>query len=150
LVQTEIKFNRLSHTATPVGSYLVIFGGHNGQTYSQDVLFLNLGKSNFFVNNKVLMLRVTLQWESKTPKGVLPAGRGYHIAILHDARILIFGGYNGVTIFNDLWTLELSAAAYLPQVVSCKSGHILVAEMSQTTFAVDETRTQLNSPADGS
>ncbi|WVF66663.1 hypothetical protein IAT40_001404 [Kwoniella sp. CBS 6097] len=109
LVATDVKHNRLSHTSTQVGSYLFILGGHNGQTYAQDVLLFNL---------------VTLQWETKIPKGVAPPGRGYHVALLHDARIFISGGYNGESVFNDLWTLDLSAGAYLPQV---------------TTFEVDET-----------
>ncbi|KAK8844650.1 hypothetical protein IAR55_006497 [Kwoniella newhampshirensis] len=109
LVNTEVKHNRLSHTSTQVGSYLFILGGHNGQTYAQDVLLFNL---------------VTLQWESKIPRGLAPPGRGYHVALLHDARIFISGGYNGESVFDDLWALDLSAGAYLPQV---------------TTFEVDET-----------
>lgn len=44
LVNTELKYNRLSHTSTLVGSYLIILGGHNGQTYAQDVLLFNLGE----------------------------------------------------------------------------------------------------------
>ncbi|WVR03191.1 hypothetical protein IAU60_000182 [Kwoniella sp. DSM 27419] len=111
LVPTEVKYNRLSHTSTRVGSYLFVMGGHNGQTYAQDVLLFNL---------------VTLQWETKNPKGVAPPGRGYHVALLHDARIFISGGYNGESVFDDLWALDLSAGAYLPQV---------------TTFEVDETAT---------
>ncbi|KAK4683520.1 hypothetical protein P7C73_g6729, partial [Tremellales sp. Uapishka_1] len=103
LVNTEIKHNRLSHTSTQVGSYLFIIGGHNGQSYAQDVLLFNL---------------VTLAWESKSPRGIPPPGRGYHVALLHDARIFISGGYNGVSVFDDLWVLDLSAGAYLPQVVS--------------------------------
>ncbi|WVQ82627.1 hypothetical protein IAT38_004759 [Cryptococcus sp. DSM 104549] len=112
LVNTDIKHNRLSHTSTQVGSYLFVLGGHNGQTYAQDVLLLNL---------------VTLQWESKQPRGVTPPGRGYHVALLYDARIFISGGYNGDSVFDDLWALDLSAGAYLPQV---------------TTFEVDETSEQ--------
>lgn len=27
------------------------------------------------------------------------------------------GGYNGETVFDDFWILDLSASAYLPQVV---------------------------------
>jgi hypothetical protein len=113
LVDTEMKHNRLSHTSTQVGSYLFIIGGHNGQTYTQDVLLLNLGKPN--AGSK--LMSVTLQWESKTPRGIPPPGRGYHVAILHDARIFISGGYNGEAVFEDLWVLDLSANAYLPQVV---------------------------------
>ena len=41
---TEVKHNRLSHTSTAVGSYLVCWGGHDGKSYAQDVLLLNLGK----------------------------------------------------------------------------------------------------------
>lgn len=103
LVNTEIKHNRLSHTSTQVGSYLFVIGGHNGQTYAQDVLLFNL---------------VTLAWESKVPRGIPPPGRGYHVAVLHDARIFVSGGYNGVSVFDDLWSLDLGAGAYLPQVVS--------------------------------
>ncbi|TYJ57536.1 hypothetical protein B9479_001854 [Cryptococcus floricola] len=109
LVNTDIKHNRLSHTSTQVGSYLFVIGGHNGQAYAQDVLLFNL---------------VTLQWETKVPRGAFPPGRGYHVALLHDARIFISGGYNGETVFDDFWILDLSASAYLPQV---------------TTFEVDET-----------
>lgn len=45
LVNTEVKFNRLSHTSTQVGSYLFIIGGHSGQTYAQDILLFNLSTS---------------------------------------------------------------------------------------------------------
>lgn len=103
LVPTEVKHNRLSHTSTQVGSYLFVIGGHNGQTYAQDVLLFNL---------------TTLAWESKVPKGVPPPARGYHVAVLHDARIFISGGYNGVAVFDDLWALDLGAGAYLPQVTT--------------------------------
>jgi hypothetical protein len=40
------------------------------------------------------------------------------VAVLHDARIFLSGGYNGNEVFGDLWVLDLSAGAYLPQVVS--------------------------------
>lgn len=40
------------------------------------------------------------------------------MALLHDARIFISGGYNGLAVFDDLWGLELAGGAYLPQVVS--------------------------------
>ncbi len=50
--------------------------------------------------------------------GQMPSGRGYHTAISHDSRLFVMGGYNGVTVFDDIWCLELAASAYLPQVVS--------------------------------
>jgi hypothetical protein len=63
---------------------------------------------------------VTLQWERKCPGGIAPPGRGYHTALLHDARIYMTGGYDGSKVYSDLWALELGASAYLPQVVSEK------------------------------
>jgi len=114
-VNTEAKHNRLSHTSTQVGSYLFMLGGHNGQSYAQDVLLLNLGRSK---SPSDKLTSVTLQWELKAPRGIAPSGRGYHVALLYDARIFISGGYNGISVFDDLWVLDLSAGAYLPQVVS--------------------------------
>ena len=50
------------------------------------------------------------------------------MALLHDARIFISGGYNGVSVFDDLWVLDLSSSAYLPQVVSPTRDTIVPAE----------------------
>lgn len=36
---------RLAHSATQVGSYVFIIGGHDGSRYSNEVLLLNLGKN---------------------------------------------------------------------------------------------------------
>ena len=44
-VNLEMSHRRLSHTATQVGSYLFIIGGHDGTQYTSDVLMFNLGKS---------------------------------------------------------------------------------------------------------
>jgi hypothetical protein len=43
------------------------------------------------------------------------------IAVLHDSRILVSGGYDGHVHFGDLHALELASCAYLPQVVSVPS-----------------------------
>jgi hypothetical protein len=58
----------------------------------------------------------TLEWESKVISGKIPVGRGYHVSILHDNRLIMFAGYNGVNHFDDLWSLELASSAYLQQV----------------------------------
>jgi len=92
---------RLSHSSTQVGSYLFIIGGHDGMKYSRDVLLLNL---------------VTMNWETRKIYGTIPSGRGYHTAVLYDSRIYMFGGYDGHHVFNEMYALELSACAYLPQI----------------------------------
>ena len=65
-------YRRLSHTATLVGSYLFIIGGHDGDEYSSDVLLLNL---------------INMTWERRPVHGHVPCGRGYHGAVLHDGRV---------------------------------------------------------------
>ena len=92
---------RLSHTSTQVGSYLFIFGGHNGSKYLNELNLLNL---------------VTMSFESCKIQGDIPIGRGYTAGILVDGRIFYFGGYDGRHIYDDLYILELSSQAYLPQI----------------------------------
>jgi len=51
-------YKRLSHSATQVGSYLFIVGGHNGAEYSSEVILLNLGVSvhSFGISLVLIML----------------------------------------------------------------------------------------------
>ncbi len=102
-VKTDEVHNRLGHTATQVGSYLFIFGGHDSKTYTSEVLTLNL---------------VNLQWEPRKVCGKKPPGRGYHQAWLRDSRLFVHGGFDGKEIFDELHYLDLAACAYLPQITS--------------------------------
>lgn len=61
---------------------------------------------------------VNLQYETRLVHGRPPSARGYHISILADSRLFYFGGYNGVTAYDDVFIVDLAAAAYLPQVTS--------------------------------
>lgn len=44
MVPTDRAYRRLGHTATQIGSYLFIMGGHDGTTYTKDLLLFNLGE----------------------------------------------------------------------------------------------------------
>ncbi|KAK4049088.1 hypothetical protein OIO90_005558 [Microbotryomycetes sp. JL221] len=109
-------YPRLSHTTTTIGSNLLVFGGHDGVTFSNDVLLFNL---------------VTLQWEQRTICGVPPSPRGYHATVLHDSRIFVFGGFNGQQVFDEVWTLELAGSAFLPQITNFQVGDPLEFENEQ-------------------
>eukprot|EP00834_Sanchytrium_tribonematis_P002900 NODE_99_length_20465_cov_0.827654.p20 type:complete len:116 gc:universal NODE_99_length_20465_cov_0.827654:9967-9620(-) len=101
-IKTPMKpVPRLSHTSTQVGSYLFIFGGHNGAKYLNELNLLNL---------------VTMSFEGCKIQGDVPIGRGYTAGCLVDGRIFYYGGYDGRNIFDDLYVLELSSQAYLPQI----------------------------------
>lgn len=102
-VKTDEIYHRLGHTATQVGSYLFVVGGHDSRSYTPEVLTLNL---------------VNLQWEPRSVCGKKPPGRGYHQAWLRDGRLFLHGGFDGKEIFDDLYYMDLSACAYLPQITS--------------------------------
>lgn len=38
--------------------------------------------------------------------------------MLTDSRLFVFGGFNGIDVFDDVHMLDLAGAAYLPQVTS--------------------------------
>ncbi|CAD6928132.1 unnamed protein product [Tilletia controversa] len=102
-VTTEEQHLRMGHTATQVGSYLFVTGGHDGASYTSEILTLNL---------------VNLQWEPRRVCGRKPPGRGYHEAWLRDSRLFMHGGYDGRQIYDDLHYVDLAACAYLPQITS--------------------------------
>jgi hypothetical protein len=60
---------------------------------------------------------VTWSWETRKVYGLPPAGRGYHASLLYDSRLFMFGGYDGQTVFDDIYILDLSTCAYLPQII---------------------------------
>ncbi|KAF8556775.1 galactose oxidase [Imleria badia] len=102
-VSLTLSHRRLSHSSTQVGSYLFIIGGHDGFAYSSEILFYNL---------------VNLQYEPRAVCGKPPSPRGYHVSIIADSRLFVFGGFNGHDVFDDVHVLDLAGAAYLPQVMS--------------------------------
>ena len=61
---------------------------------------------------------MSLQYEPRQVAGRPPSARGYHAACLADSRVFIFGGFNGIEVFDDVHVLDLAGAAYLPQVTS--------------------------------
>jgi hypothetical protein len=91
---------------------------------------------------------VTLSWEKKAVYGQFPSGRGYHTAIMHDSRVFVMGGYNGTTVFDDIWCLELAASAYLPQVVSvrCRFANRPLPSNAGATCCTDGIRDRRNFP----
>ena len=120
LIKLGENYKRLSHTATQVGSYLFIFGGHDGSSYMADLLLFNLGASYLPPDPSASSHRpaVSLQYEPRQIGGKAPSTRGYHAACLADSRLFIFGGFNGGEVFDDVHVLDLAGAAYLPQVTS--------------------------------
>lgn len=65
---------------------------------------------------------MTLEWERREAAGQAPAPRGYHTTVLRDGRLLLYGGFNGQNVFDELYTLELASLAFLPQITRFEIG----------------------------
>ena len=91
---------RYSHSAIydPVRDRMVMFGGGRcpSPCYFNDVWALSLAG--------------TPAWTQLTPTGTPPSARKYHSAIYDPVRdrMVVFGGFNGSTDFNDVWALSLA------------------------------------------
>jgi hypothetical protein len=66
--------------------------------------------------HRLTNLKVSLAFEPRSTLGKAPSARGYHVTLLADSRLFLFGGFNGSTPFDEVHILDLAAAAYLPQV----------------------------------
>jgi len=105
----KIGKQRCFHTTTLIGSWVLIFGGFDGEDYSNELSFFSLADGEF-KNVEVL--------------GCGPCPRGFHSAVFYDSRIFFFGGCaGGQTYFNDIYILHLCSFASLsinktPQVQS--------------------------------
>ncbi|KAF9006971.1 hypothetical protein BDQ17DRAFT_1461401 [Cyathus striatus] len=108
-IELEARYRRLAHSATQVGSYLFIVGGHDGSNGAECTLMH-------------ARTTVSLSYESRSLLGTPPTKRGNHSAIVADSRLFVIGGFNGRDGFDDVYILDLAASAYLPQVRSFTFG----------------------------
>ena len=78
---------------------------------------------------------VSLAFETKAVAGQPLSARGYHVSLLADSRIFVFGGFNGQDVYEDVHILDLAGSGYLAQVrtrdaidcgnvlIQCESGY---------------------------
>ncbi|KAG1853859.1 hypothetical protein C8R48DRAFT_749611 [Suillus tomentosus] len=87
-----------AHTATLVDRKIVIFGGGQGPVYYDSTYIFDTTTRSWFC---------PLFPHSQSPP-LHPAPRRAHTSVLYNGKIYIFGGGNGLTALNDLWTLDVS------------------------------------------
>lgn len=76
-----------------------------------------------FILNAEHLTPVSLAFEAKPVAGQLLSPRGYHVSILADSRIFVFGGFNGQDVYEDVYILDLAGSGYLAQV--CASDAVI-------------------------
>jgi len=120
-IKNESPVGRSLHSATLIGSKMIVFGGWEGSTDSEDDISNGIigdtenGKRQCSDNVYCLDLE-TWQWQEVILKGdIRPAGRAGHSAVGYGNRVLIFGGNSGkrsspdsaFKCLDDLWMLEV-------------------------------------------
>jgi len=96
---------RFAHTMVPdpAGQRLILFAGSDGTlssfTYFNDVWALDL------------VPRGAESWTRLTPTGSPPSPRDEHVAVFDPTarRMLVHGGFDDFTLFQDAWILDLSS-----------------------------------------
>lgn len=97
---------RFGHTAIydPVFHRMLVFGGRigaeDGPASNEVWALLNLGGAP--------------TWQALTSAGALPSPRFGHTAVVDGAnhRMIVFGGTDGTTAFDDTWALDLSTLGW--------------------------------------
>ena len=112
----QIPPPRYGHTAHIVGSRMFIFGGKgmNGALYN-DIYFLDL---------------VEWIWVPVAALSTGPTPRLYHASTLVGRKMVVYGGWNGVTLYNDLWIFNTDSFSWMqPKTTgfapSARYGHTL-------------------------
>ncbi|KAJ7974986.1 acyl-CoA-binding domain-containing protein 4 [Quillaja saponaria] len=111
----NIPVARVGHSATLIGSRLIIFGGED--------------KSSRLLNDVHVLDLESMTWDALNTMQTPPAPRFDHTAAVHAERyLLIFGGCSHSVFFNDLHVLDLQTMEWSqPQIqgdlVTPRAGH---------------------------
>ncbi|KAF8293586.1 hypothetical protein TcBrA4_0075550 [Trypanosoma cruzi] len=74
--------------------------GHTIVVYKQDLyLYGGYGPKNTYSSCIFCNVKMTLQWKEIRGVGVVPSGRANHSAIMHEKRMIIFGGHRNLEVF---------------------------------------------------
>lgn len=61
-------------------------------------------------------------WWVPSTEGTVPPSRYAHTTAYYKGKIYIFGGFNGITCFNDIYTLDLGACCLVTVAKRDRSG----------------------------
>lgn len=93
---------------------MICFGGLTVSGPTDEVYVFDVGNSSRFPFSKCdlgfgfLCFTGQNRWEKKATQGTGPSPRYHHIAEISGSNMVVFGGTNGSTIFNDIFILDCS------------------------------------------
>lgn len=115
---------RFGHTAVADHGLMVVFGGYDGERYSNQIYAYDVEARN---------------WSTLPSQGQVPQPRTGHTAVVvGDGRMLIHGGHNNVAHFNDTYLYDLKAMQRWVRLnVSCVVNPVML-EATSTVFTYDD------------
>jgi N-acetylneuraminic acid mutarotase len=89
---------RSEHSAVYYDNNIYFFGGYASGTYYNDLWKFNITSSDFM---QVITTGIT----------IIPVRSGISM-IEHDSKLYVFGGQNGTSCFNDLWSFSVAGNSW--------------------------------------
>ncbi|GAB7339746.1 hypothetical protein MBLNU457_6309t1 [Dothideomycetes sp. NU457] len=117
---------RYGHTLNILGSKIYIFGGQVEGFFFNDLVAFDLNALQQASNRWETLIQSTIN--GGPPHGQIPPARTNHSMITWNDRLYLFGGTDGITWFNDVWSFDprtnswtqLECIGYIP---SAREGH---------------------------
>ncbi|PNS19570.1 hypothetical protein CAC42_7414 [Sphaceloma murrayae] len=117
---------RYGHTLNILGSKIYIFGGQVEGFFFNDLVAFDLNALQQAQNRWEILIQNTI--DGGPPHGQIPPARTNHSIITWNDRLYLFGGTDGVTWFNDVWSYDprtnawtqLDCIGYIP---AAREGH---------------------------
>ncbi|KAF4553213.1 Galactose oxidase-like protein 2 [Elsinoe fawcettii] len=117
---------RYGHTLNILGSKIYIFGGQVEGFFFNDLVAFDLNALQQSSNQWEVLVQNTI--DGGPPHGQIPPARTNHSMITWNDKLFLFGGTDGVTWFNDVWSYDprsnswtqLDCIGYIP---TAREGH---------------------------
>ncbi|KAK1911026.1 hypothetical protein P3342_011628 [Pyrenophora teres f. teres] len=125
---------RYGHTLNILGSRIYIFGGQVEGFFFNDLVAFDLNSLQSSASRWEVLLPNTK--EQVSPQGKSPPARTNHSVVTWNDKLYLFGGTDGLTWFNDVWTYEPRSNSWTE--LDC-IGYIPVAREGHSAALVNDT-----------
>lgn len=125
---------RYGHTLNILGSKIYIFGGQVEGFFFNDLVAFDLNSLQSSASRWEVLLQNSK--DQTSPHGRSPPPRTNHSIVTWQDKLYLFGGTDGVTWFNDVWTYEPRSNSWTE--LDC-IGYIPVAREGHSAALVNDT-----------
>lgn len=110
---------RYGHAVAMHDSSFYVFGGQVDGSFMNDMWLFDLNSCEYTALSHSLIRTKSPsvvvhepQWQQVIPVNKPPPARTGHVMIIHENKLLIFGGTDGAFHYNDTWSFDLETRAW--------------------------------------